>query len=382
MERIVIVGGGVLGTMHAWFARRSGAEVVQLERDPEPRGASVRNFGLVWVSGRAPGAELELAVRSRRLWGEIGVEVSGVGFAANGSLTLVRHLAEVAVLEEVERRADAADRQVRLVDAHEVRAINPAVRGDVLAGLHGALDAQVAPRSVLRALRRALAGAHSHWLPGRVVTEVGDRRVVDHTSEVHAGDRVVVCPGAVHDGPIAELVERRRLVRVRLQMIQTRPATHRLTTSVADGDSLRHYPAYVTPAAAELPGRPELLERYGVQLLVAQRRDGSLTIGDSHQDEPFDVDLDERIFDHLLERAESLLGWSLPPIRRRWAGVYAKALDEPYLRRAVAPGVEVVTGPAGKGMTLAPVIAETTIEGSRSSASAPGPAFEQPVGSP
>ena len=52
------MGGGILGTMHAWFARRHGAEVVHLERDVAPRKASVRNFGLVWVSGPAAGAEV------------------------------------------------------------------------------------------------------------------------------------------------------------------------------------------------------------------------------------------------------------------------------------------------------------------------------------
>ncbi len=56
MDRVVIVGGGVLGTMHAVQARSRGIDVVHLEREPGPRGASVRNFGLVWVSGRAAGA--------------------------------------------------------------------------------------------------------------------------------------------------------------------------------------------------------------------------------------------------------------------------------------------------------------------------------------
>ena len=55
-QRAVIVGGGVLGTMHAVAARRRGFEVVHLEREAEARGASVRNFGLVWVSGRGPAA--------------------------------------------------------------------------------------------------------------------------------------------------------------------------------------------------------------------------------------------------------------------------------------------------------------------------------------
>jgi glycine/D-amino acid oxidase-like deaminating enzyme len=63
--RILIVGGGVLGTLHAWQAVERGHDVVQLEREAEARGASVRNFGLVWVGGRATGAELDTALRAR-----------------------------------------------------------------------------------------------------------------------------------------------------------------------------------------------------------------------------------------------------------------------------------------------------------------------------
>jgi glycine/D-amino acid oxidase-like deaminating enzyme len=42
--------GGVLGMMHALAARRRGFKVVHLEREPDSRGASVRNFGLVCAS--------------------------------------------------------------------------------------------------------------------------------------------------------------------------------------------------------------------------------------------------------------------------------------------------------------------------------------------
>ena len=65
--RVTIVGGGILGTAHALEAVGRGHEVVQLEREPEARGATVRNFGLVWVSGRAL-SELAAAMRPRELW--------------------------------------------------------------------------------------------------------------------------------------------------------------------------------------------------------------------------------------------------------------------------------------------------------------------------
>ena len=98
-------------------------------------------------------------------------------------------------------------------------------------------------------------------------------------------------------------------------------------------------------------------------VLMVQRLDGGLTIGDTHSyAEPFDFDLDEDSYDHLRAKAESLLGTALPPTRRRWAGVYSQVTGGPelYFRSQVAPGVVLVTGPGGRGMTCAPAIAEQT----------------------
>ncbi len=96
MQRVVVVGGGVLGMMHAAAARHRGYQVTHLEREAGSRGATVRNFGLVWVSGRAPGAELALALRARELWEELAAVVPGTGFRPHGSLTLAAADAEAS----------------------------------------------------------------------------------------------------------------------------------------------------------------------------------------------------------------------------------------------------------------------------------------------
>ena len=116
MERVVVVGGGVLGTMHAVAARRRGLDVLHLEREPEPRGASVRNFGLIWVSGRDSGPELSLALRARAGWEELAAEVPGIGFRPNGSLTLAAGQAELQLLKEAAARPDAAVRGYELLE--------------------------------------------------------------------------------------------------------------------------------------------------------------------------------------------------------------------------------------------------------------------------
>ena len=97
--------------------------------------------------------------------------------------------------------------------------------------------------------------------------------------------------------------------RVRLQMLQTEPFDRRLTTSVADGDSLRYYPAYDLPGRARLAPQRPVAAAARAQLLLAQRVDGSLTIGDTHAyDEPFAFDLDEAPYDHLRTGLSSCSG--------------------------------------------------------------------------
>ncbi len=366
MERVVVVGGGVLGTMHAVAARRRGLDVAHLEREPGARGASVRNFGLIWVSGRASGPELSLALRARAAWEELAAEVPGIGFRPNGSLTLAAGPAEMQLLKEAAARPDAAVRGYELIDAATAREANPALRGEFAGALRCRRDAVVEPRQVLPALREhLLAGAGYIWRPGREAIEIAPHAVRDHTGEWHRGDLVVVCTGAAHTGlagPHLAGYDQPPVRRVRLQMMQTGPFPGRLTTSLADGDSLRYYPAFDLPGRGGLPPQPPVAAANAAQLLLVQRLDGSLTIGDTHEyAEPFGFDVHEDAYDHLRGQAERLLGTPLPRAERRWAGVYSQATGpELYHRSELAPGVILVTGPGGRGMTCSPAIAEET----------------------
>ncbi|GAA1854286.1 TIGR03364 family FAD-dependent oxidoreductase [Pseudonocardia ailaonensis] len=365
--RVVVVGAGILGTAHAWQAVLRGHEVVHLEREREARGASVRNFGLVWVSGRSP-AELPAALRSRELWEKLGADVPGIGFRPNGSLTLVRTPAELAVAEEVIARADAADRGVTLLEPDEVRRRNPALRGEFLAGLHCERDAAVESRVALPALRAHLAASGRYTFhAGREVVGIDGGTVVDDLGGRHGSDLILLCTGAALGGLVRELVGELPVRRVRLQMMQTEPLGEELTTSLADGDSFRYYPAYAGAALDRLQRtQPQtaVAAAHRMQLLCVQRLHGGLTIGDTHAyDEPFDFDLDDAPYRHLTEVVEGLLGRPLPAVTRRWSGVYAQATTpDELVQRARTGPVHVVTGPGGRGMTLGPALGEATAD--------------------
>jgi FAD dependent oxidoreductase TIGR03364 len=361
--RLIVVGGGVLGTMHALYGRQHGFDVVHLEREPAPRGASVRNFGLVWVSGRADGPELRLATAARREWEHIAGDIPAVGFRPRGSITIARTEAELAICAEMAGARDAEVRGFTFLTSEGVRAANPAVRGAVLGGLHSTLDASVEPGQVLGAIRTHLQADPAYkWLPRRTVVDVADGAVRDHTGTWHSGDRVVLAPGANLTGVAGEHLANAPIRRCRLQMMQTAPLGEPLTTAIADGDSFRYYPAYRRADLGALGAQARVAAEHKMQLLMVQRAHGGLTIGDTHAyDEPFDFAVDETPYRHLVEVSEAILGRPLPPIARRWAGVYCETTDGSiYHRSEVASGVTAVTAPGGRGMTCSPAIAAET----------------------
>ena len=304
-ERVVIVGGGVLGTMHAREACLRGWEVTHLEADAHPRRASVRNFGLIWVSGRAAGPELELALRARALWGQMAEEAPDLGFRPDGSLTVATHPSELALMVELASQPEGVTRGVEVLDADGVRSVNPFLRGELIGGLWCRNDAVVEPGSVLAAVRRTLeATGRYRWLPGQQAVDVeaggspgAGPTVVDHLGGRHQGSAVLLCIGdrlSGLGGRVGVALATAPLRRCRLQMMETAPTANRLATAVADGDSMRYYPAFDLPARGALPPPAAETTAWGMQLLMVQRAGGGLTIGDTHvYEEPFDFAVDE-----------------------------------------------------------------------------------------
>jgi glycine/D-amino acid oxidase-like deaminating enzyme len=200
------------------------------------------------------------------------------------------------------------------------------------------------------------------WLSNRHVIEARPHGVRDHTGAWHEGDLIVCCIGASPGGFLADLLSGAPIRRVRLQMLETKPHAGALSTALADGDSLRYYPAYAGKELDALAPQDEGAAKWGAQLLVVKRQSGHLTIGDTHIfEEPFAFDVDDGPYEHLLRVASEILG-PIPAVERRWSGVYIQVTDNSlmYLKKEVEPGVFVITGAGGRGMTMAPAIAEET----------------------
>jgi FAD dependent oxidoreductase TIGR03364 len=361
VSHVVVVGGGIIGTAVSAAALDRGHTVTQLERDAAPRGASLRNFGLIWICGRSGGRELELALQGRSLWSALGKRAPRIGFRQPGCLVVARSQSELDLMAAACERDDAGEREFRLLAPGEARRLNPLL-GEIVGALHSPLDSVVEPAAALGALRE-LCGATGRY---RFVTERTavdlDGGVVDHTGFRHAGDVAIVCPGEALELVPAAVRIQAGLGHRGLQMLELSSLGASSTTVVADGDAMRYYPAFDLPERAALPPAEPIVERYRAQLLAVPRADGALTIGDTHiDDQPGRFWSSEEADEHLLARVEEILG-RRDTVTRRWTGSYVRRTDgaDCVLIATIDEGV-VVTAAGGMGMTAAPAFAREAL---------------------
>src|SRR5262249_46962983 len=285
-----VVGAGILGLAHAYHLARRGLRVVVFERHRQARGASVRNFGMIWPIGQPLGPLYQLARRSRELWlGVLGA--SGLWPPPCGSLHLAYDEDAAQVLREFVAESAGQDRPCELWTPAQVAARFPAVVPTGLhAGLWSPIELAVDPRQVIAELPAWLARTYGvdfafgtpvlgHQLP-RVVTPDGDWFV----------RRLVICTGTDFCELAPAAFAGSGLVPVKLQMMRSQAFGDRFQvgTHLAAGLTLRHYASFANcptlPALARrLDAEMPEYGRQGIHVLVSQNGRGELTLGDSHE---------------------------------------------------------------------------------------------------
>lgn len=365
---VAVVGGGIVGLAFAWTAARDGRSVVVFDRDRPPQGASIRNFGMIWPIGQAAGRAHRLALRGCELWREAARQ-SGFRLDECGSILLAHRDDELRVLDEFAAFASSNGYACRRLTPSEVVALAPAANpGALRGGLWSPTEMCVDPREVLGRLSRWLTNTFDVTMQlGTPVVGIDDRTLETSRGARWQAERIVVAGGSDLRTLFPEILERSSLVLCKLQMLRTRsqPDGWRAGPLLASGLSLRHYASFAAcPSQGDLRRRvaadtPEL-DRWGIHVLAAQNALGEVLLGDSHA---YGTDLDpflrSDVEQLILESARAVIRLPDWEIAERWCGVYAKhPTDGLSLEVEVRPGVRVVTGLGGGGMTLAFGLAE------------------------
>lgn len=354
MQTVSIAGAGILGLAHAYAYARRGCRVKVYERSRRAAGASVRNFGMLWPIGQPSGEMHEMALESRRIWLEV-LEAARLPYYPDGSLHLAYHADEEAVAREFAGREPS---RARWIDARQAADASPAVVTD---GLRGALfsptETVVDPPLTIATLPVFLR--ETYGVEFYFATPATGIRQLD-------ADRIVICSGEDFETLYPDVFAGSGLTRCKLQMMRTspQPAGWRMGPALAAGLTLRFYPSFSgceslpmlqSRIAEELPD----YERWGIHVMASPTATNAITIGDSHE-----YGLDPGIFNRdeidqlILRYLEGFARFPSMAIAERWHGVYAKHPDQPYFAVEPEPGVRIVTGTGGSGMTLSFGLAE------------------------
>ncbi|MBO9635163.1 MAG: TIGR03364 family FAD-dependent oxidoreductase [Chitinophagaceae bacterium] len=362
----IVIGAGIVGLAMARALSVRGYSVKVFERSSRAVGASVRNFGMVWPIGQKDKL-YERAMRSREIWMEAGSS-GAFWHEPAGSLHMAYHPDEWQVLQEL-YEAFRHERPVKLLTPSEVSNMSEAVvENGLIGGLYSATELIVDPREAIAALPGWLTekyGVEFHW--NKCVSYIADNTIYIGNDEEHEADMIAVCSGADFETLYPEAFSRYPLTRCKLQMMRFRaqPDAWRIGPALCGGLSLIHYKSFT--AAASLPVLKERYQRelpeyldWGIHVMVSQNGSGELTVGDSHEygsvHDPFDKEFINRMIVDYLKTFARFKDFT---ISETWNGIYPKLTDgEADLFFSPEPGVFVVNGLGGAGMTLSFGLAE------------------------
>jgi D-hydroxyproline dehydrogenase subunit beta len=354
---LAVVGAGIVGLSCALAAARRGLKVVVLERNDRAQGASVRNFGLITVTGQERVGIWPRARRSREVWQEVATQ-AGIPIVSQG-LWLAARRPESAALLEAFLRSDMAE-GCRLLTPSEASQRCPTLRTlDLQSVLWSPHELRVESREAIATMADWLARSYEvtfRW--ETAVHSVEPPRLETSRGPLRAG-AAVVCPGDDRVTLFPEQLAAAGVGRCTLQMLRLESPGFALPGTVMSDLSLLRYGGFSSmPESGALRRRLKSDQaehlRHGVHLIVAQSSDGSLVVGDSHHYDPATEPFaDERVYGLILEEYRAVIGQEPTPVRERWTGTYAVAderavlIDAPSLRSrliVVTSGIGASTG--------------------------------------
>lgn len=375
---VIVIGGGVLGTFHAYHALKRGKSVLQLEKDNYPVGSTVRNFGQVVPSGMED-KWFQYGRQSTRLYKQIQSEFD-ITVRNNGSLYIASDDDEAQLLHELKAHYDNLDYESELLSAEEVLSRHPNFKSSyVKEGLFFPSEVSVEPDLMINKLQQYLAQKFEKYQLLCNTPVIGCDNGVDNvlvtttTNLKFSASKVIICNGYEFKLLYPELFATSGIVISKLQMMRTVPMPHiKMEGNILTGLTTRRYESFEhhCPSFSKIstPAHYQELKQWGIHILFKQAVDGSFIIGDSHeyagvgQADDLGFGLNQHINKLMLDEAQRIVDFNVYDIQHYWAGFYPQHPTEHIVTYDIENRIHIRTAIGGKGMTASAGYAEQSID--------------------
>ena len=374
---IVIIGGGALGTFHAYHALQKGLSVALLEKDQQPQSATVRNYGQIIPSGLNAQWQ-KYGRRSLEIYKEIQAQTD-ITLRNNGTVYLASNDKEAQLLEEMAVINAGNQYHSSLLTADQCLDRYEGLRKDyVKSGLFFPEEATIEPRLAVHRIRAFLIEQfHLAYFPNHLAVDVhsqnGKASIKCANGTSFEATKVIVCSGSEFKLLFPERFQACDLMGVKLQMMQTGPQPSQfIKGAIMTGRSIRRYesfhecPSYQAIKSQEKSN--SLDKEWDIHLSFKQALDGSVIIGNSHRSaDAKDIDelgyeIEQEINAHMLAQAKEIFELQNWNIQRYWHGMYSQCKDSDLYQEDVDDHIHIVTGIGGKGITGSAGFAEENMD--------------------
>lgn len=342
---VIVIGSGVIGCAAAYYMAKKGMSVLVLDQDESVgNGGSSRNGGGVRQSGRDP-RELPLAIYGvENVWptlsDELGVDVE---YHKEGNLRLGKTETHKQILTGLTEKAVACGLNVRMIDAEEVRKINPYLSEEVTCASWCPTDGHANPLTTT-------LGFYKNARALGVVFHMGEKVV--KLEKVHGKLRRVCTKTTVYE---ANQV-----------LVAAGYASRFLTQTVGIDVPMREELIEALVTEAEPKMFPQMLGTADADFYGHQTNHGSFVFGGA-------TGMESTVLDNATNRTSSLTAPCIcrgimkyvpkladAKIVRTWAGYEDLSIDGiPVISKVEeVPGLLLACGFTGHGFGISPVVGQ------------------------
>ncbi|MBD0779266.1 TIGR03364 family FAD-dependent oxidoreductase [Maribacter sp. ANRC-HE7] len=362
---LIVVGGGVLGTFHAYHALERGLKVALIERDNTPQGATISNFGQIVPSGMNSKWQL-FGRESLRVYKEIQQQFD-ISVRQEGSVYFASNPKEEQLLVELHQINKDNDYPSVLLTKKKCLNSYPGLRKDyVTSGLFFPEEIMVEPRVMINRLHKYLKAVGLVLFSNCTVI---DCMALSNGIEVQCSNnkslsaaKVIICNGTDFKTLYPKLFRESDLVVSKLQMMQTKSQQkYRLPSSIFTGRAIRSYGAFQEcPSYTGMKSGEKFSsvgKKCGVQIIFKQSVDGSIILGESQQSvyvskiDTLGTDLDMDVDNYIQQEAKRIIDLPTYEIQRRWYGLFSHCKSADVYQATIDDNIHIVTGIGRKGLT-------------------------------
>ncbi|MCB0459303.1 MAG: TIGR03364 family FAD-dependent oxidoreductase [Flavobacteriaceae bacterium] len=363
---LIIIGGGVLGTFHAYHAMQMGLSVRLIEKDNKPMGATVRNFGQVVPSGLDSKWQ-QYGLDSLRTYLSLQKELN-LTLRQEGTVYIASNGEELALIEELHKINKENDYESLLLTKDEcIEKFHGIKSSYCKGGLYFPEEVTIDSNQMIHRLQEYLVKKYQliyniNTTVSNCETNSGSVVVSTTSGQQFYASKAIICNGSDFKILYPDVFFKSNIEVTKLQIMQTvKQKNYRLRGNVLTGLSIRRYESFSEcPSYAKIKVNEDvnsLDKRWGIHIIFKQALDGTMYLGDSHMYadakncDDLGYEIEMPIDNYIIQEAKKIVNLPSWEIQNRWYGVYAQCKDKDIFDHSIDENIHIVTAIGGKGMT-------------------------------